>query len=223
MRSRLRTQPQLASWMAAGHHDQVRLEDFLSDAEDLTQSRLEAITDPLALCLDVGLPPDTPLLHQHDLDNYLVPLVTRLGRRGERHFASVRCTNQHAEASYISITGATPLEGRQPSTGWLEIRTSASSQSTAFKQQICDQLQGAVELEEGAVALHLIFTVGPTRNWLNLWKPTIDALEPILGPSTPGRQWHPRDDRVVELGLRCLRDPGIGNDVTIAIDARTVA
>jgi hypothetical protein len=79
-----------------------------------------------------------------------------------------------------------------------------------------------VALDEGAVALHLSFTAGPTRNWLNLWKPTIDALERILGRASPQLRWHPRDGRIVELGLHFRRDSAIGNDVTIAIGATTL-
>lgn len=217
----LRVPPRLASWMAADHRDQVRLKEFLVDAEELTQPHIEELADPLTLSLDVGLPPDAPLLDQHDLDNYAFPLVTRLSRHGVRDFAAVWCTKQHADTSYISVAEATPLERRPASAEWYEIRTTASSQSATFKQQIQDQLRGAVALKDGRVALHLSFTVGPTRNWLNLWKPTIDALEPILGSSSPRRQWHPRDGRIVELGLHFCRDSEIGNDVTITIGATT--
>lgn len=31
------------------------------------------------------------------------------------------------------------------------------------------------------VRMQMSFTVGPGRNWLNLWKPAIDALGKILG------------------------------------------
>jgi len=207
--------------MAAGHRDQVRLGAFLADAEELTQSQLEGLANPLALSLEVGLPEDTSLLDEHDLDNYVFPLVSRLSRRGGRHFAAVFCTKQYADASYISVAEALPIE-RKVSDGWYEIQTTASSESAVFKQQIHDQLRGAFPLRQGAVALHLSFTVGPTRNWLNLWKPTIDALERILGSSSLQRQWHPRDGRIVELGLHCRRDPAIGNNVVIGIDATAV-
>ena len=73
--------------MAAGHPDQIRLGTFLADAEELTEARLRELSDPLALSLDVGLPPSVALLDQRDLDNYALPLVRRLSR-DNRHFAA---------------------------------------------------------------------------------------------------------------------------------------
>jgi hypothetical protein len=46
----------LASWMAAGHRDQVRLEEFLAHAEQVLATPLAQLPDPLALRLDVALP-----------------------------------------------------------------------------------------------------------------------------------------------------------------------
>lgn len=97
------------------------------------------------------------------------------------------------------------------------VRTSASSQQAAFKQQIHDQLSSATTLTDGAVSLQLSFTIGRLRNWLNLWKPTIDALDQILGRTEPDRPWHPRDGRIVEMGLHCDVDPTLNNDVVIAV------
>lgn len=215
-------QPALASWMGAGHRDQVRLEAFLTNAEELTRPQLKQLVDPLALSLDVGVRPATPLLDQRDLDNFALPLVTMLSQRGKRHFATVWVSKRHADTSHIGIGEATLLERRPAGADWCEIRTTASSAKVAFKQQIHDQLRDALALEEGPVALQLSFIVGPRRNWLNLWKPTIDALDPILGPSSPPRPWNPRDGRVVELGLHCRLDPTIGDDVAITVGARVL-
>jgi hypothetical protein len=91
--------------------------------------------------------------------------------------------------------------------------------STAYKQQIHDQLAHAAVLPDGPVRLELSFTIGPRRNWLNLWKPTIDALDALLGRTHPDRAWHPRDGRITALGLHHTTDPAIRNDVIIAIVA----
>jgi hypothetical protein len=61
--------------------------------------------------------------------------------------------------------------------------------------------------------------VGPGRNWLNLWKPTIDALGPLLGSAQPGKLWNPRDGRIVELGLHCVVDADLRHDVVMEIVA----
>lgn len=42
------------------------------------------------------------------------------------------------------------------------------------------------ELAERAVQLHIAFAVGPRRNWLNLWKPHIETLDPLVGRTIRG-------------------------------------
>lgn len=215
----LDVQPRLASWNAAGHPDQVRLEAFLTAAERLIRPRLDTLADPLLLSLDVGLPPATPLLDHHDLDNYLFPLVTHLASRTGREFASAWATKRTSAPSSVRVEHARPAHDRPVFDRLYTIRTTASSQSSTFKQQIHDQVNAALPLPDGPVRLQLAFTVGPRRNWTNLWKPTIDALDPILGPTTPGRSWHPRDGRITELGLHCRIDAAFGNNVVVTIGA----
>ena len=72
----------------------------------------------------------------------------------------------------------------------------------------------------GPIALELAFVVGPGRNWLNLWKPTIDALDRLLGRTRPDREWHPRDGRIIELALHKSIEEALGNDVAVTIAAR---
>jgi hypothetical protein len=79
---RLPVPPRLASWNRAGDPDQIRLAGYLDAAEALLRPRLEQLSGPLALRLDVGLPGSAALLSQRDLDNYLLPLAARLSRAG---------------------------------------------------------------------------------------------------------------------------------------------
>lgn len=180
---------------------------------------LPHVLDPLALLLDVGLPRDVALLDQHDLDNYVLPLAVRLSKTSGRQFASVWAFKSHSQSSAVGVQQAamrgSPAGGRP----WREVRTSASSSSTAYKEQIDAQLAGVDPLPEGPVLLELAFTVGPGRSWANLWKPTIDALGALLGRTAPDRRWHPRDGRVVELGLHRHVDAALGHDVLIAVSA----
>ena len=99
----------------------------------------------------------------------------------------------------------------------ISVHTNASASSAEYKWQIHDQVaRHAVSLPDGPVTLELAFTVG-RRNWLNLWKPTIDALEPLLGRTTPGRDWHPRDGRITDLGLHLTKDLSLEYAVRIDI------
>lgn len=75
-------------------------------------------------------------------------------------------------------------------------------------------------LPPGPGALQVVFTVGPRRNWLNLWKRTIDALDPLLGRVDAHRPWHPQGGRITELGLNKVVDPELRHDVRLRIAAR---
>ena len=208
---RLRIAPRLAAWEKAGHPDQVRLRAYLDDTEaDLADSRIDG---PWALRLDVGLPSGRDLLDMADLDNYAYPLAYRLKDAG---LVSVWCTKQHAEQSFVRIEAAREIP--PPSTDVLFAKTTASASTVAYKEQIYAAVAGAAELPAGPVRLELSFVVGPGRNWLNLWKQTIDSLDPILGRTYPNRAWHPRDGRITELGMHLTVDR-VRHDVVVGVAA----
>ncbi|KIH98607.1 hypothetical protein LP52_12345 [Streptomonospora alba] len=215
----LRIRPRLDSWERGGHPDQVRLEEYLVHVQEIVQPRLERTPGPRVLRLDVVLPGSVPLLEHHDLDNYLFPLVKRISRDSGCHFASVWGTKSHAGTPRLCLDRARPATSRPVFGHTYEVSTTASAESPAYKEQIADQLGSAVPLRDGPVSLHLGFCVGPRRWWPNLWKPTIDALERILGGTTPTSRWHPRDGRIVQLGMHCRIDRSLGNDVVIRVDA----
>jgi hypothetical protein len=52
---------------------------------------------------------------------------------------------------------------------------------------------------------------------MNLWKPTIDSLGPLLGETRGTRRWNPLDGRIVELSLHGAVDGHAGNTVSIGI------
>ena len=67
--------------------------------------------------------------------------------------------------------------------------------------------------------LELSFVVGPGRNWLNLWKQTIDSLDPLLGSTYPDKPWSPRDGRITELGMHVKVEPNFAHRVVVGIAA----
>ncbi len=208
----LRVAPRLASWNKADDPDQVRLRAYLDDTEALlTDSRIDGLW---ALRLDVGLPPGRDLLDMADLDNYAYPLANRLKDSG---LVSVWCTKQHTGRSFVLIEAASEVP--PPSTDVLIATTTASASTVAFKEQIYATVSDAAELPGGPVKLELAFVVGPRRNWLNLWKQTIDSLDPLLGRTYPDRAWHPRDGRITELGMHLTIDQAAGNRVMVGIVA----
>jgi hypothetical protein len=222
----LKIPPPLASWNAGGDRAQLRLKEFGEHAAQMALPLMEQLNDPLALRLDVGLPPNKVLLNQRDLDNYADPLARHLSQASGRQFTSVWCTKHHAETSFLHVSTAIRCHARDiQRQHWLIVRTTASWEKDAAKRQIYSQLEenGVVQLDEGPVSLHLAFTVGHSRNWINLWKPTIDSLDLILGRTHPAELWNPRDGRITELGLHCEVDGDLGNDVLIAVAARQIS
>jgi hypothetical protein len=208
----LRVAPRLASWNKADDPDQVRLREYLDYTEALlVGSRIDG---PWALRLDVGLPTARDLLDAADLDNYAYPLAYRIRDPG---LVSVWCTKQHSERSLVRIEAAREL--LPPSTDVLVAKTIASASTVAFKEQICAAVAEAAKLPHGPVRLELSFVVGPRRNWLNLWKQTIDSLDPLLGRTYPNRAWHPRDGRITELGMHLTVDPSARNEIVVGINA----
>lgn len=207
----VRVAPRLASWNKADDPDQIRLRAYLDDTEALLAA--SRVNGPWTLRLDIGLPTGRDLLNMADLDNYAYPLACRLR---DRELVSVWCTKQHNERSFVRVEAAREIPA--PSTTVI-VRT-PSAKSPDYKERVHAAVAHAAELPAGPVRLELAFVVGPIRNWLELWKPTIDALEPLLGrdPSEK-RPWHPRDGRITELGMHLTVDPTLGYEIEIGIAA----
>jgi hypothetical protein len=214
--------PCLDTSMPADHPDHLRLSQFLGHAEHVVRPSLARVEGPVALMLDVALPGDAPLLDQHDLGDYLFPLVSSLEASTGRQFMSAWATKSVGEQSYITVEPAKPLPER-PQSMEFEVTTSAASDTATYRKQIRDQLARALTLPDGPVALEVAFEIGPDRPWLDLWKPTMDSLDPILGAAVPGRAWQPRGGRVVELALHCRVEPERGDHVAITIVPRMLS
>ncbi|MCU1578626.1 MAG: hypothetical protein JWP19_830 [Rhodoglobus sp.] len=222
--SELKIRPELASWNASKHPDQQKLLKSLNYIESVLTRHLTDSGEQLALRLDVGLGADTNWLRERDLDNYLYPLAKHLTKGRKLALESVWATKAVGASSTIRCEPA-HRTGTEKFTRWAsvhEIHTTASSQREAYKQQISDQLGNVQVLPDGPLVLELAFVVGQRRNWLNLWKPSIDALDKLLGRTNPERRWHPRDGRIIELGLHRNIDPTLRNEVMITVAAHSL-
>lgn len=213
----LRKTPRLASWNKSTDPDQVRLREYLEDTAELLAPHQAASRGPWALLLEVGLPRGRDLVDMADLDNYAFPLATRL--RNE-DLVAVWCTKRHADTSRVLVAPAAEAAGPDAT---YTVRTTASASTAAYKEQVRSAVVDAATIPTGAVQLQLSFVVGPQRNWLTLWKPTIDALDPLLGRTRDDRDWHPKDGRITDLGLHVAVDPSLGHDVLVSIAAAPAA
>jgi len=206
----LRVEPRLASWNRADDPEQVRLRAYLDDTEELLAAH--RIDGPWALRLDVGLPIGRDLLNMADLDNYAYPLAYRVR---DSNLVSMWCTKQHSAHSFVRIEAAREIPAAPSDV--LIAWTTASPQTVAYKEQIHAAVAHESELAAGPIRLELAFVVGPRRNWLNLWKQTIDSLDPLLGRTYPDRPWNPLDGRITELGMHVTVDPTAGNEIVVGI------
>lgn len=212
----LRHRPRPASWDASASQSQRALSGYLSDAEARLRGSFGGLAAPWGLRLNVGFPPETNLLATADADNYVYPLVRYLSRAAAEAppgLCSVWCTKLHTSASSVQLG---PVREKAPPAHPYTVRTTASSESIAFKEQVQQGVTDAALLAPGPVELEVSFRVG-RRNWLNLWKPTIDALDPLLGRTISTRKWHPQDGRITTLGLHLTVDMTLRYDVDLQL------
>nr|MDT0659120.1 hypothetical protein [Micromonospora sp. DSM 115978] len=203
--------PQLASWDRAGSPSQVRLARFLDHAEAAVASLLVG-AGPFAVELAVGEPDgQTRYARGRDLDNYLFPLVTRLG--------PTRVTAAFGrKIRGRSWIGAGPAVPEPVAALPFTARIAGSYVKPEWKHELRNRLiaTGVRPMPPGPLALWVGIGTSPGRNWANLWKPLIDALGPVLG-EPPGRPFHPYDDRIVDLSLHHHTDPALGHDVQVGL------
>lgn len=207
--------PRLESWNRYDDPAQVALREFVDHVRELIEPGFGLTEGPLSFRLDVGLAETIDPLWQRDLDNYLFPIARTFPDR----VVSVWATKQRGEGSYVRLEAAIPAS--DPPLGWREINVARSRCAEAeWKQAVLQAVRSKSELPPGPVGLQLAFSTGASRNWTVLWKPTIDALDPLLGRTYPHREWNPQDGRIVRLGLHHLIDSDLGDHASVAVHAR---
>jgi len=212
--AQLMLEPQLASWDRAGSPGQVRLGNFLSHAADMAAPMVEAVDGLLSVELIVGLPDHVPLMDGgRDLDNFLFPLARRLG---PTRIAAMFGRKIHGSSS-LAIGPAQPSQ--VAAAAQFSAQVSGSYERKEWKSTLRQRLLQAAEqvtaAGAGPVRMDIAITTGPSRNWVNIWKPLIDAFGPVLGED-PSRPFHPNDDRITSLGLHHRIRTAIGHDVMIS-------
>jgi len=90
-----------------------------------------------------------------------------------------------------------------------------------WKQDLHDQLANAKPgiLPDGAVEVEVAWRCRPTTGlkWLSWWKPTGDAMGPVLGQPYPQQPFNPSDDHIVSLALHLITDLTMDNAVDVGM------
>lgn len=211
---RLVTPPRLASWNKAGDLDRERLNRYLDHVEEVAEHGMQA-EGHLALEFVVGMD-GRSLTHESDLDNFLDPVVRRLG---PARFSAVFGAKRRQRHSTITVGPTTAIRAPRPAD--LVVAPTGTYEDRAWLLQIeaaCAAAQGLDPHGDRPVRLIIAYDLGPGRNWVNLWKATIDALGPLLGTVPRPRKSHddPRDGRIVDLELHRAVHPDAGNHLQIS-------
>ncbi|MEO6398080.1 MAG: hypothetical protein ABIP13_06395 [Tepidiformaceae bacterium] len=212
--------PLLASWDSATKPSQQRLKAYLDTLQG--GLGLENHADSglyIDLVVDVGLA--ARLSRHYDLENYLTPVAHRLGWG---RFVFARAVKRVGGGSSITIGVAAedpaPLPERWTS---LAFKAGAGASHSAWKQGIRAALMAAnvVQMGPGPVAVGLAWRCAPAKNWVALWKPTGDAMGPVLGEPDPHNCFNVADDRIVELLLHRDVDSSMGQDIDVGMAWRS--
>ncbi len=209
-------EPLLASWNSKTDPAQIRLQRYLDDL----QFAVGALPSDQRLSLHMQIDVKKPerLLRHYDLENYLTPVVNRFGAG---HFAFVSATKSVGRGSYLAVGQATPLGQYSVLEGWANFACHGGSGATKkeWKEDIRTALSNTrpPSLPPGPVAVHIASRCARQRNWAMLWKPTGDAMGPVLGEPSPQNPFNPSDDRIVSLGLHLNSDDVMGHDVDVGM------
>ncbi|MCA9317534.1 MAG: hypothetical protein KDB73_18770 [Planctomycetes bacterium] len=215
---RLAVEPLLASWNRGDDPEQVRVQRYLAEVRDALVCGLPH-DQPVYLCVDVVLPISVDLLHHRDVENYLTPLGALLRAHD---FVLAIGTKRHprndSDASSISVGLARPASS-VPASRFVSARMQGSTSHKSWKERLRASVatQVPTPTPPGPLAMETAWRCGASRQWVNLWKATGDALGPILGEPDAARPFNPADDRITDLRLHLTRDEAMGYDVDVRV------
>lgn len=196
--------------MAKDHPDSQRLREFIDDADPRLAPYIEGTRCGLELSVRLG---PGVLIGQggRDLDNYLFPLVNRLGAARLISVFGSKDLGALSNARVGAVQDHSP-----PKSGWSFASSEASGPagSVAWRDTVKTHLSLCEVAPAGALELQVTFR-GARGNWHYDWKATIDALGAILGLEPNGR--HANDSRITRLALHRMDDLTLGSRTLIGV------
>lgn len=216
-------EPLLDPWQKSTHPAQIALQSYLSKLSQQIQP-LSHLGFPLYMHMRV----DQQYLRERkrgkgDLENYLSPVAKMLSKL--MGLALVSGEFCEGSGSTITIGQAIPLSATEFATHWKHLTYIPNSgyAKRDYKQNLKDALVAVQPqiMTLNHLLLHLSVNCNSSKiNWINLWKPTVDALGPIVGEVSPPRlrqPFNPRDDRITQVNLHLSSNPTVSNKVQIGL------
>ena len=175
--------PRLASWEYKQHPSQIRLRTYLDDL----YAQVDLLPEDRHLFLDLRIDVGDPnkLIQHHDVENYLTPLFGT-SWFDQRKFPIVSGSKNVGKGSSLTIGEAVLVDSSWLDDSWYCISTNAGKAPTgkSWKLRLNEfvEASGVERIPDGQlVEFHMAWRCSTRRNWVGLWKPTGDALSPILG------------------------------------------
>ena len=209
--------PLLASWEKKSHPAQSRLCAYLDEFVAALSPLPEAPC--LYLHMDIDVERDQRLLRDYDLENYLTPLFGRSLLHPGR-FVLVSARKFVGGGSRV-LCGTAERSVQPDERIWDHITLDAGSGTSfpAWKEGVRRSLISSeiVAMPPGPVAVRLAWECSASRNWTQLWKPTGDAMGPVLGERNMANPFNPDDDRIVDLEFHLNVDNSLRHDVVVGM------
>ncbi|MCX7388409.1 MAG: hypothetical protein NTX48_17225 [Planctomycetales bacterium] len=160
------------------------------------------------------------LTKHYDVENYLTPLFGTTWF-DHRQFPLVHGTKCVGGGSRLTLGEIHVEPSERLVTSWQHLETNAGRSPTlkSWKKRLNEFVasSGVEVIPEGkTIEFHMAWRCSTRRNWVWLWKPTGDALSPILGYNGDNC-FNPNDDRITSLTFHRFDDNSLSNDVYVGL------
>ena len=152
------------------------------------------------------------------MENYLYPVLIRLGWN---HFVCATATKHVGTQSSLTVGMARRRNVATDEGRWYRHSFQAGSGPTkpawkvSLRQSLIDC--GVQQLPNGPIDIVMAWRCAASRNWVELWKPTGDAMGPVLGELNPKKPYSPADDRIVRLAMHRVTDNAMIHDISVGL------
>lgn len=205
--------PPKTTFGGSGSPEGLRIGRYMREVESDVAPLMADPAPLLGIRLDVGLATSVDPLTHNDLDNYLEPLASHLGR-GRLVGAWAKKGRGNHSTLVLGSVGATPaaLDGCAHATA------SSTGLTTTGKRDIGRQVANQCRPTRwGPISMELAIRVSSADRWVRAWKPIIDSLVAILGRRPGKTEFDIEDGRIVELALHCEVERSLKHRVEVEL------